>query len=177
LFPVFNLRIPVLYPRISATMIEPRINRHLKKYQIEPAAISRKKSSFIAHYFKQQAKKTGSDPIAAMQKDLMNRGERLETYLNALDPTLVDVGKKSMEKIQHIVLNLENRVLHAREQKDSVGSTHLQQVHTAFYPGEMPQERFLSLIYFLNKFGPEFTSFLLENLDPDQTGHQLLLIP
>jgi bacillithiol biosynthesis cysteine-adding enzyme BshC len=177
LFSSFSLKMPVVYPRISATLIEPRINRYLQKYHIGPASISRKRKTFIEDYHKNELKKNARDPIKVLYKGLESGGRQLETYLQALDPTLVDAGKKSIERMAQTLENLENRVLRAREQKNSILSGHLQQVHTAFFPDEMPQERYLSPVYFLNKFGPQFFSYLYENLDADRVGHQLIYLP
>jgi len=38
----------------------------------------------------------------------------------------------------------------------------------------IPQERYLSPVYFLNKYGPDFFSGLTDRLDLDTSAHQVL---
>lgn len=177
LFPLFDLTMPVVYPRITATLIEPRISRHLSKYNIAIDTVSLKRQIFIDRYFKAKSGSGDGDPIGFLKKQLNEADLRLAAYLEQLDPTLVDAAKKTVERMHHGLTNLENRVLRAIEEKNSLLSSHLEQVHAAFYPDEKPQERFLSYVYFLNKFGPQMTDFLMENLKEAQAGHQLVYLP
>jgi uncharacterized protein YllA (UPF0747 family) len=107
---------------------------------------------------------------------LDNEGQKIVSYLKTLDPTLLDAGKKSFERIKQTLDNLENRVIKVKEQRESQLTNHLQQIYTAFFPDEVPQERYLSVLYFLNKFGPGFIESLFSDLEFDNFDHQLLYL-
>jgi uncharacterized protein YllA (UPF0747 family) len=81
-----------------------------------------------------------------------------------------------MERIKQTLENLENRLIKVKEQREGNLTNHLQQIHMAFFPDEAPQERFLSVIYFLNKFGPVFMDRLYSELELDNFDHQLLYL-
>jgi len=177
LFPLFDLTMPVVYPRIAATLVEPRISRHLSKYDIGTDTVSSRRQTFIDDYFKAESDRGDDNPIGVLKQQLEAADLHLVAQLERLDPTLVDAAKKTVERMQQSLANLENRVLRAREEKNNILSSHLEQVHTAFFPDEKPQERFLSYVYFLNKFGPQMTDFLMKNLKVEMPGHQLIYLP
>jgi bacillithiol biosynthesis cysteine-adding enzyme BshC len=176
LFPIFELSIPVLFPRITATMIEPKIARYIDKYSPELDYLPVKKNKFIEKYFKNLSDNKSGDPFRDLNHLLDTEGHKIELYLKTMDPTLVDAGKKSMERIKQTLENLENRVIKTKEQKEGQLTNQLQQIHTNFFPDDKPQERFISVIYYLNKFGPDFIDSLFSGLEVDNFDHQLVYL-
>jgi len=176
LFPIFELAQPVLYPRISATVIEPKISRFIEKYDVDINHLPQKRNEFIEKYFKNLSETQGDDPFRNLNNILEAEGQKLELYIKLLDPTLIDSGKKSMERIRQTLDNLENRLIKVKEQKEGKLTNHLQQIHIALFPQDNPQERFLSVVYFLNKFGPEFIDKLYSGLELENFDHQLLYL-
>jgi bacillithiol biosynthesis cysteine-adding enzyme BshC len=176
MFSVFELAQPVLYPRISATVIEPKVSRYIEKYAVDIKHLPLKRNEFIEKYFKNLSENEGDDPFRNLNNILEAEGQKLDSYIKSLDPTLIDLGKKSMERIKQTLENLENRLIKVKEQREGNLTNHLQQIHMAFFPDEAPQERFLSVIYFLNKFGPVFMDRLYSELELDNFDHQLLYL-
>jgi len=176
MFPVFELVQPVLYPRISATVIEPKVSRYIEKYAVDIKHLPLKRNEFIEKYFKNLGENGGDDPFRNLNSILEIEGQKLESYIKSLDPTLIDSGKKSMERIKQTLDNLENRLIKVKEQREGKLTGHLQQIHMAFFPEEIPQERFISVIYFLNKFGPDFMDRLYSGLELENFNHQLLYL-
>ena len=176
MFSEFEIVLPILYPRISATVIEPKIARYMERYLPDIEDLPLKKSKFIEQYFKNLSENKGGDPLRNLHHLLDNEGQKIESYLKTLDPTLLDAGKKSFERIKQTLDNLENRVIKVKEQRESQLTNHLQQIYTSFSPDEVPQERYISVIYFLNKFGPVFIESLFSDLEFDNFDHQLLYL-
>jgi bacillithiol biosynthesis cysteine-adding enzyme BshC len=176
MFHGFELAMPVVYPRISATIVEPKIARYIGKYSLEIDDLPYKMNKFIETYFKNLGEKKGEDPLKDLHQLLDNETIKVESYLKTLDPTLVGIGKKSFERMLQTLDNLENRVIKVKEQKESQLTSHLKQIHASFFPKETPQERFQSPIYYLNKFGPDFIEHLFSELEIDKFNHQLLYL-
>jgi bacillithiol biosynthesis cysteine-adding enzyme BshC len=176
MFKNFDLVMPQVYPRISATLMEPKIARYLEKNQADVENISFKKKEFIDQYYKNLSNTGADDPVGQLQKELLIKGGEIEAYLKQLDPTLIDSAKKTITRMVQTLENLENRVIKMREQKNSQLTSQLEQIHTAFFPANMPQERFLPIVYFLNKFGPQFVDSLYKNLEVDDFNHQVVYL-
>ncbi|TFH02679.1 MAG: bacillithiol biosynthesis cysteine-adding enzyme BshC [Calditrichales bacterium] len=173
MFAAFDLAMPVVYPRITATVLEPKILRHLNKHSIGIDALQPKKEQFISDYFQTGASGGKKDPLNKLKDLLAENAKEIENYLKSLDPTLVDAADKTFGRIDQAVNNLESRVINAKKQKESQLTDHLAQIHAAFFPNEMPQERFLTIVYFLNKYGMDFMDQLFSNLEINQFEHQV----
>jgi bacillithiol biosynthesis cysteine-adding enzyme BshC len=165
MFTSLDLVMPIVYPRISATIVEPKISRYIKKYELDPAQIPQKKQEFIREYFRSKNEAEQENPIKNLSNLFDQETDNIVSYLKSLDQTLVGIGNKSIDRLKQTLSNLENRVIAAREQKDAQLTNHLQQIHTSFYPQDLPQERFLSPVYYINKFGPEFINTIYSQLD------------
>ena len=176
MFTSMKLRMPTVFPRISATIIEPKISRYLEKYAVDMNDIAVKSEDFISNYFRLKEGREIDNPINKLKQLLDNETVNIESYLQSLDQTLVETGKKTIERMKQSLSNLDNRILKAKEQRDARLTNHLQQIHTSFFPQEMPQERFQSLVYYLNKFGPNFLETLFSNLDHNEFDHQFLYL-
>jgi len=172
LFGHFELDMPFLYPRISATIVEPKIKRYISKYAIASDKLVPRKKDFIDQYYKDLAE-AEEDPLENLQQILKDGEGNITSYLNSIDPTLIETGKKTIERMAQTLMNFENSVLKARKDKESLRTNHLEQIHTAFFPEEAPQERYLTLVYFINKFGPEIINHLYKNLSLDNFDHQI----
>ncbi len=176
LFTCFDLTLPVVYPRISATLVEPKIERYIKKYSVDIENIPLRQNTFLENFFKIQVREKNEDPIKYIRNSLKEGETRFSDYLNSIDSTLIDSGKKTVERMQQVLDNFENRVIKAIEEKDGRLTGHLEQIHSAFFPEGIPQERYLSIIYFLNKFGPQFVDHLMSDFELDNFNHQVISI-
>lgn len=176
IFSQFNLTMPVLYPRASATIIEPKIERFIKKHNPDIEHIKQKKKYFVEDYYKSSNQKMQSNPFKSLETLLNEKREEFKIFLQQVDPTLLDSGNKTIDNMMQIASNLENRVIKAKEQKNLHLTGHLEQIHTAIFPDEVPQERYMSIVYFLNKYGPVVLEKLYNEIDHKIFDHQIIFI-
>jgi bacillithiol biosynthesis cysteine-adding enzyme BshC len=176
MFKEMDLVIPVLYPRISATLIEPKVARYMKKYSPDLEEMPLNSNLFIDEYFKQLNEDTGQNPLRNLDQMLIEESGKVEAYIKAVDPTLIDMTNKSLDRMRQTISNLESRLLKAQEQKQSQLTNHLQQLHASIFPDGVPQERFQSIIYFLNKFGPEILERIVMEPEINTFDHQFLYL-
>lgn len=175
MFSVFDLKLPCVYPRVSATLLEPKVQRYLKKYDLSMEYIPLKSKLFIDQFYRDKSNFTG-DPIQQLNQTINQEQKDIIEYLRQVDPTLIDMGDKTIKRMLHTLQNLENRVVKAKEFQNKQQTNHLQQVHSAFFPHEMPQERFLTIVYFLNKFGLKMMDRLYDNLNIENHEHQIIAL-
>jgi len=174
LFNSLNLRMPVVYPRITATLIEPKIARFIQKHQPDIEHIVLRKTDFLHDYFKTTWKVSGNDPIQNLRVLLSEKSEDIRKYIQNLDPTLLGVSEKVFQRISDQIDLLQDKMIKAREQKESQLTSHLEQIHQAIFPDQQPQERYISIIYFLNKFGPGITGKISAGLQVETFQHQVV---
>ena len=176
IFKQMQIQMPVIYPRISATLIEPKIFRYLEKHMPDIQHIEKKSADFIDNYFKKALNKMAENPFNKANSQIDKLLTQIKNYLLQLDATLGNTVDKSNERIRQQIEQLEQRSVKAKEQKEQLLLSHLKQIHSAFFPDGMPQERFVSPVYFLNKFGKDFMHSLFQSLSSENWNHQIVSI-
>ena len=176
LFDCLQLVVPVVYPRISASILEPKIVRYIVKHNPEITQLSVNRQKFIDAYFKNRQSKDGMNPFEQSKSQLLEIEELYQAYLTELDPTLLQVSKKTFERIHSLLQNIEQKTIKVREQKESILYQNLTQIHESIFPLGQPQERFISIIYFLNKFGPGILKKFADKINITKFKHQLIYI-
>jgi bacillithiol synthase len=172
MFDQMKLMMPVVYPRISATILEPKIQRFINKYEPDVKNLPKKSDEFI----KTVLSKRDDTTFQISKEKIKTELENIRLKIIATDPTLENTFQKTVEKMIGQIDLLENKTLKAKQQIDQTLVSQLQQIHSAFYPEGYPQERYLTFVYFLNKFGPEIFTKIFNAINLDQTEHQIIEI-
>jgi uncharacterized protein YllA (UPF0747 family) len=164
---------PPVFPRISATLLEPRIKRGLAKYALDfldvlrgPEALRRKAIE-------------GIQDVAAFDRvrtSVTAAMESLGPMLNSVDPTLLGALENSQQKILHQVEGLRTRFLNAEARRNEVLERHLDAISHSLFPDKKLQERVINVSSFLVRYGPGLVGRIEKQLDIDPTEHQILEI-
>jgi uncharacterized protein YllA (UPF0747 family) len=105
--------------------------------------------------------------------DLLNSvSPELEVFEDGLKQTF----STSTNKIDAELNKLKGKIFQAHKKKNSEITNQLLRVYDSFFPGGIMQERVLPIIYFLNKYSPDFARRLYETIDMDKFEHQILTI-
>jgi bacillithiol biosynthesis cysteine-adding enzyme BshC len=172
MFDQMSLRLPVVYPRISAAIVEPKIQRFINKYELDIENLPRKQKEFVNQVLIKYEDNTFMDSMGVISDEM----EKIKQKMMSVDPTLKSIFNKTSEKILGQIDFLEHKTLKAKELKEQLMVSQLQQIHAAFFPDEYPQERFLTFVYYLNKFGPEIISTIYEKSQLENFKHQIIEI-
>jgi len=172
MFEQMNLKMPVVYPRISATILEPKIQRYINKYELDVENLPRKTNEFINLVLSKKEDEIFSDSKNAIRREL----EKIEKKMVSIDSTLESIFRKTGEKILGQIDFLEHKTLKAKEQKEQSMVSHLHQIYAAFFPDSYPQERYLTFVYFLNKFGSDVFKKIFTKLEFENFEHQIIEI-
>jgi len=172
-YKALNCPMPPIFPRISATILEPRIERLLKKYGI----------GFPDVFQGREALKTKC-VSAVYDVELFSRArgrieeemQSLRGILGSMDPTLLGALDTSMRKTVHQVESLRTRYINAASVRDEMLSRHLDGIGNSLFPDSKFQERMLNVTSFLSRYGTGLIRSLDESLSLDSTQHQLVEI-
>jgi uncharacterized protein YllA (UPF0747 family) len=164
---------PPIFPRISATILEPRVDRLLKKYGIE----------FLDVFQGQEILKSKCVSVS-YDVELFNRvrgkvGEEFESLrgvLGSLDPTLSGALDTSMRKSMHQLDSLRTRFINAATRRDEILARHLDGIGNSLFPEKKFPERILNVTSFLSRYGIGMIRTLDESLSLDSRQHQLVEI-
>ncbi len=163
-FQALGREMPVIYPRTSATLVEPALARYLEKQELPLAQV------FLGLEEKKQQVLAGADKLGldglfgAFRGDFDQRyGALLDTLLQ-LDPALAFAAEENKRQIHRQFDRLEEKARQAHRKNHDVVLRQLERLSLHLYPQGKLQERMANPMYYLAKYGPDLVTRLLAEL-------------
>lgn len=149
LFPVFDLKPPVLFPRSFLIPLGPPERRAMEALGItrDGLLVPAAEAAPVAV--------PGSEALARAASDAERDLGALEPDLKALDPTLVGALETTRRKIAYQIEQLRERMKKAAERKDDVANARRRRLDTMLLPQGAPAERLYPPLVTLLAYGPE----------------------
>jgi bacillithiol synthase len=167
-------RITPVLPRLSATLIEPRIERLVEKYDVQLPELfhgeTELRDCIAKRSLPPQLKEDFLKGKLAVEESL----QRISESLQKLDPTLQRASNKATNKMLYQVNRLEKRAALAELRRDEVISRHAAQIENSLYPRKTLQEREIAALYFYARYGPELVSRLIEAAEARCPEHKIV---
>jgi bacillithiol synthase len=164
-------KMPPVFPRISATLIEPRIARILEKYALQLEDVFRGRD----HLQRKAVSAIGDD--SAFQRvsgSIEAELNSLRPLLSAADETLTGALETSRQKVLHQVESLHGKYVHAVSRRNELMERHLEAICNSLSPEKKQQERVLNVSSFIARYGAGVIPRLLEILSLDTREHQVV---
>jgi len=165
---------PLLLPRYSATLVDPKLGRHLDAYDLAVADVWQDAGALLAEVSRAQ---TGGDTEATFAealREIIPVLDRLQAYAGAIDPTLERTADSMSNRVRGEVGKLGEKVLRAIRQRDEVLQRRLGLLQTHLYPAGSLQERKLVPTGLLAKFGDGLIDSLRDAFDEAGPGVHLV---
>ncbi len=167
-------RVTPMIPRFSATVVEPKIQRLLEKYEIHVADVFAGPDALR----RQLAERVLPDDLQAAfenaKKSVESNLSSIKEKLVKLDPTLVDAAETARSKVEYQLERLHAQAARAEAQKSELVNRKAEALSQMLYPDKNLQERGVGGIFFLARYGPEFLHQLYDAIQPDCFDHQIL---
>lgn len=169
----FNMEVPVVYPRTSVTILEKKVEAFLEKYKLgfeelfDEAAVMRKLLNKFDEVNIQDLFSNFEDDLNAI----------LYTYslkLNSIDKNLTTNLKNKYDKFLENLSLSKKKFEESQIKQNESTSSKLSGIVNSVYPNNTPQERFINISYFLNKYGFEFIHELYDALEINKFSHQVI---
>lgn len=168
-YEIFEQKMPFIAGRLSATLVEPTVNRSLADLPYDIPDFAKRIEDLEQHYLR-----THGDP------DLDKHFETWKNEVNKLTGSMTnkigiqDPGlKKHSQAItkEHIkaIDKLHKKMVHAIRQKEEVQINRIKKVKFALFPCDHLQEREISFIYFMNKYGLDIWDRMYDVLESGDT--------
>lgn len=175
----FDVPMPLVVPRASFTVIEKPQARFLQRYRVKLAELRANDESTLNRILKEQA----PPELDNLEKDferaracLQEITQALARDLAAVDPTLVASVGSIQGKVLHLLQELESKSLRAIKRKDETLRRQFLSTRTAVFPNFQLQERELSSVHFLARYGWFFVEMIREAIDLDARQHIVIYV-
>ncbi len=176
LFKLFDIPAPAVQGRPSATIVESRLEKVFDSeglsyndavLQVEQIIKSKVSESFPADVSTQleQSKSRISDEL-----------KTLESLCDPIDPSIKDTLRRSSEKIDFQLSEIDKRFRNAHNKKNKVIRNRLQRLHDGLYPRRSSPERVITILYFISRYGTNVIDFIHRQINLEAKGHQLIMM-
>ena len=165
---------PVIYPRASVTLYEKRISKIVDKNALTLTNFEEQLDRLFRQVVLDNMESNPEDDFKAASRFLHQAINEIKPVVEKVDRSLVKSADATRNALMKEWSRLQDRVIKAERQQHDVVKNQLNRASSNLFPFEIPQERALSPVYFLNKYGPEFGQKLINTLDLDTTSHQII---
>jgi bacillithiol biosynthesis cysteine-adding enzyme BshC len=167
-------RITPIVPRLSATLVEPKLNGLLQRYGLRLADLFNGPESLRELMASRTLPKELQSAFDQAEGSLEKSLAAIREGLARLDTTLVDSATNAASKMQHQLSQLRSRAARAELRQTEVLSRHADLLCNALYPNKTLQERQVAGIYFAARYGVEFLRGLYDTIHIDCLDHQVI---
>lgn len=170
----FDVVMPLIVSRASLTVIERPQARFLERYDVDVVKLSSDDESILNDIVRAQTPPQLDEDLSRARSCIQDITSALERDLKAVDSTLVPTVKSTRGKLFHHLKELESKAVRAVKRKNDTIRQQFFATRTALFPGFEMQERKLSPLGYLNKYGWHFAPIVQEKADPAVKAHLLL---
>ena len=169
-------RVTAVLPRFSATIVDARAQRHLKRYHLQ-----------LTDLFHGPERLRDMLALRSLPEDLQLKFDRaseavegslhsIRSTLNKLDPTLVEAAAKAGSKMLYQLRRLGMRAAHAELRKSGEISRHADELSAALFPEKGLQERHLAGICYVGRHGRQLIADLKPLAQANCPDHKVVYV-
>lgn len=171
-----GIPMPAVYPRASATIVETRIRKVLDDLPVTLADLDEDLEPLFQRVVRERIDTDVDIHFGTATRHIHEAINTLKPVLQDVDPTLIKSAESTRTALLKEFERLQHRVLKAEKRKHEQVRDRLGRAKANLFPFGRPQERSISILYFLNKYGPDFPALLKEAISEDTCFHQVLEI-
>jgi bacillithiol biosynthesis cysteine-adding enzyme BshC len=172
----FDLPMPLIHPRATATLVDSATARFLQKYDVRFEDLQPQDEATLNRLLEAQLPPTVDAALNDAEAAIRRAMEQVVDAVGAVDTTLASAAKTTLGKMDHELKALRGKVIQAAKKRDETLRRQFIRAQGQTFPQGHPQERTLSVVYFLNLYGPALIDRLLEELPTDLGQHWVLAI-
>jgi bacillithiol synthase len=173
---LLSSRVTPILPRISATLVEPRQAKLLKRYGLTLPDIfagpEKLREVIAARVLPEGVMNSFDVALEHLDQDMLAIRQALEK----LDRTLVDAAENAASKVRYQLRGLRDKAARAESRKNTELQRHANELSTMLYPNKGLQEREIGTAYFLLKYGAGLVKTLKQTLKVGCVEHQVVLL-
>ncbi|HEX9656751.1 MAG TPA: bacillithiol biosynthesis cysteine-adding enzyme BshC [Bacteroidota bacterium] len=171
---MFGVQQPIVYPRASASFITERTIKTLEKYDVTISDFFESTAEQLTASVLEQVADVKLDSLfgeAATQ--FKHAIDELEFGLREVDKTLLGPLVSVEKKMEQSLEVLKGKAIEAQKRGNEVVVNQIEKASSALLPHGELQERSLSPLYFMNRYGSELVRWLDGELDIAGFKHQI----
>ena len=170
-----NVEMPLIYPRASVTLVESKVAKVLGKFGLDTADLEGDLERLFQEIVERDMEVDLDAAFRNAQPPIHQALNDLKPEVEAVDRTLGQSIEAARAEVAGTLEELKAKALRAEKRSQDEVRAQLQKARANLFPGGAPQERVVSVLYFLNKYGgPALLGDLRAALSLDTRAHQIV---
>ncbi|HCD51868.1 MAG TPA: bacillithiol biosynthesis cysteine-adding enzyme BshC, partial [Balneolaceae bacterium] len=178
LYPFFGMEMPIIFPRLSATIIESNIERIMDKLPFSLCEYSQRIEDLESAYVDQTNTLDIEGVFASWKENIEDVSDEPAEFVKNIDPTLEGTTAKVITGFENELNKLKGKVYRAVKQQEQTQLDRIAKIQSQIFPDGL-QERSVNPVYFMNKYGLDVWQKMLDHYrehQPDYTSHHIYKI-
>lgn len=176
LYDLFNLQMPIIYPRASATLIEKHITKIIETYSLKFNDFFTNPEQITRTMINEDSEVNLQELFSKAHQTITSTLNEVKEGLNEIDKTVADSSDRYRDKIKHQLNELRGKAEAAQKRRYEIAAQRAENTLAAILPGGNMQERVINYFYFANKYDVMFINFLFDELSINRFEHQIIKI-
>jgi bacillithiol biosynthesis cysteine-adding enzyme BshC len=169
-----GLPMPVVFPRTTMSLIEPKIKAVFNKYGIGPKDIFSGLEPLITRLVEGKQDPSADRELEALEAKLNESLERWGQAAEQWDKSLLQAVSTARGGIKHQLEGLSRKLTQAYKRKNEELVAQIRKAALHLLPEGILQERAFPAVPYLVKYGFRFVDDLYESLDIERFEHQVM---
>lgn len=169
-----GIPMPVIYPRASLTIVESKVQKVLEKYDLTVADVQENLERLFQRVVLDEMEVDVEEVFQNAARPIHQSINGLKDSVATVDQTLGSSVEATRAAVVKEMSALKDRVVRAEKRNHEEVRAQLEKASVNLFPLGAPQERVISVLYFLNKYGLSLLPELEEALSLDTSAHQVV---
>jgi bacillithiol synthase len=174
LFPLFEVPTPIHRHRPSLSLLEKKIERLMDEYQLSFDDLTGDIEQAVNRVLTTTFPKDLEQGYISLTVDMAARWRQFAEDSLKFDPSLEEFAKQTFGKIDFTLKGFEGKLFSAHKKKGKEIRERIYRVQHHLFPNRSLQERTLNIGCFVARHGTQVLSYMLDQMEADQTAHQVL---
>jgi len=169
-----DIPMPIIYPRASVTLMERRIGKILEEHDLNAGDFDDQVERLFRRVVVDEME-------VDLEAEFKEKSSSIHQAINGIKPIIGDVDRslvRSAEATRASFMKdwnkLKDKVVRAEKDTHDIVREQLERASASLYPFGTLQERMLSPLFFMSKYGPDLAERIMEQIDLDTREHQVL---
>lgn len=169
----YDITMPVIFPRVSASILENKINKFFTNFEVKFEEIF-DENKLIAKIIDKISEIKLEDEFSKAQDEINRIFYELKNTTEAVDKSLVPTLESVKQKANQSIDIFKGKLANAQTKKNESVTSQIDKVTNNLFPNKNLQERVVNITYFLNKYDEHFIRQLSDEIDVNGFVHQVI---
>lgn len=175
-YQLFEVEMPPIFPRPSATIVEHGVQKIMERYQLGFLDAFAEFDELVKKALRAVSAEDIPGEFNKTSEEVARAVHWLDPLTTRIDPTLKGAVDSTVSRMLYHLQHLQEKTVAAYRRKNDQVLQQAKKFQQFIYPNRDLQERIVNFSYFYNKYGDNFIHKLVEELPPYALSHKIIFI-